>query len=137
VARWICPLCKREFGRHGQSHACQPGNTVDVSFAGTPPVQRQIYDEIIDHLRALGPVHEDAVQVGVFLKAARKIGEVRPRLKWLSLELRLPRVVHDRRVQRTITTGAGSHVHIIKLFAAADVDDVVRGWLTEAYLDAS
>ena len=131
-SRWVCPACQREFGRQRQSHACQPGNTVDESFAGVPPVQREIYDVIIDHLRSLGPVHEDAVQVGVFLKSARKIGEVRPRLKWLSLELQLPRIVHDRRVQRTM-----GNVHIIKLFTPDDVDDVVLGWLTEAYLDAS
>jgi hypothetical protein len=137
TGRWVCPNCQRQFGRHAQSHSCQPAGTVDESFAGTPPVQREIYDVILDHLRSLGPVHEDAVQVGVFLKTTRKIGEVRPRLKWLSLELRLPRVVHDRRVQRTISTGAGIHVHIIKLFTVDDVDDDVLGWLTEAYLEAS
>ena len=131
AVRWTCPECKRQFGRHRQSHACQPGNTVDESFVDTPPVQREIYDVIIDHLLALGPIHEDAVQVGVFLKSARKLGEVRPRRKWLSLELRLPRIVDHPRVSRRM-----GNVHVIKLFTVDDVDDVVLGWLTEAYLDA-
>jgi hypothetical protein len=54
-----------------------PGCTVDRSFQGRPAVQRAIYDALITHLRTLGPVHEDAVAVGVFLLHERKFAEVR------------------------------------------------------------
>jgi hypothetical protein len=34
-----------------------------------------VYDAILAHLESLGPVYEDAVGVGVFLKRERKLAE--------------------------------------------------------------
>jgi len=65
VTRWTCPECEREFGRTRQSHVCVPGCTVDETFAGRPGYQRAAYDLIAAHLAALGPLHVDAVRVGV------------------------------------------------------------------------
>jgi hypothetical protein len=73
---------------------------VDECFAGRPPGQRAIYDLLEAHLRALGPLHVDTVRVGVFLKHQRKLAEVRPKSRWLSLEVVLPRPVEDPRVAR-------------------------------------
>jgi hypothetical protein len=61
-------------------------------------VQRGVYDAILAHVRSLGPVHEDTVGVGVFLKRDRKLAEVRPRSRDVWLALYLPRTVHDPRI---------------------------------------
>ena len=108
MPRWTCPRCDREFGRANQSHTCVPGCTVDASFAGRPPRLRGVYDEIVAHLLdlGLGPVHEDAVGVGVFLKRDRKLAEVRPRSRDVSLALYLPRHVPDPRFSRVIGRGS-------------------------------
>jgi hypothetical protein len=137
MPRWTCPRCDREFGRANQSHTCIPGNRARDSFAGRLPVQREIYDAIVEHLDTLGPVHADAVMVGVFLKADRKLAEVRPKSKWLELTLYLPRTIHDGRVARTINVSATRVVHFVKLVTVDDVDDQLRAWLTEAYDAAS
>jgi hypothetical protein len=137
VPRWICPHCDREFGRERQSHTCVPGITVDAAFAGRPPWARAIYDAIAGHVRSLGPVHEDAVSVGVFLKSDRKLAEVRPRSRDVSLALYLPRLVRDRRIAKVFGPSGPRVVHVILLRGAADVDDQVRAWLTEAFLHAS
>jgi hypothetical protein len=137
MARWTCPRCDREFGRANQSHTCLPGGSVDGSFAGRPPVQRQIYDAIVEQLETLGPVHADSVQVGVFLKRERKLAEVRPMARSLSLELVLPRLLDDPRIMRTIRVSAQRYVHVIRLTSVDDLDDQLREWLTEAYLDAA
>ena len=54
---------------------------------------RAVYDTILARLRESGPVHEDAVTVGVFLKARRKIAEVRPMVRSVKVHLFLPRPV--------------------------------------------
>jgi hypothetical protein len=136
MARWTCPSCEREFGRTRQAHTCLPAGTVDETFAGRPAYQRAAYDAIIGHLEGIGPVHVDAVHVGVFLKRSQKFAEVRPMARSLSLELVLAHVVEDRRVARTIRIAADRVNHTIKLKTVADVDDQVRAWLSEAYLDA-
>jgi hypothetical protein len=91
VTRWTCPACERQFARAHQAHVCVPGGTIDESFAGRPPVQREIFDTLLAYLRTLGPVHIDAVRVDVFLYSDRKLAEVRPRTRSLALIVVLPR----------------------------------------------
>lgn len=135
--RWTCPQCDREFGRAHQAHTCAPAGTVEQTFAGHLPAQRAVYDTILAHLLTLGPVHEDAVTVGVFLKADRKLAEVRPRSRDVSLALYLPRPVHDRRIARILDPDRPRPVHVILLRTPQDVDDQIREWLTEAFAFAS
>lgn len=136
MTRWTCPECERQFGRAHQSHTCAPGGSVDDCFVERPPVQRAIYDAIIGHLRTLGRVHVDAVRVGVFLKRSRKLAEIRPKARSLSLELVLPRAVDHPRIARRIRLSVDRTVHVVKLVAVDDVDDVLRDWLTEAFVAA-
>jgi hypothetical protein len=137
MARWTCPTCARQFQRSGQSHECNPGNSVNASFDGCPPGFRAAYDAVIAHLRSLGPIHEDAVQVGVFLKSDRKVAEARPMVRALELTVYLPRVVQHARITRRIPISRDRTVHAIKLIGADDVDEQVCEWLTEAYLGAT
>jgi hypothetical protein len=137
VTRWVCPRCDREFGRASQGHTCVPGCTVDETFATRPPEQRAVYDAILAHLQSLGPVHEDAVGVGVFLKRDRKLAEVRPRSRDVLLGLYLPRAVHDPRIAKVLAPGSPRVVHLLMLRSTSEVDGQVRDWLTEAFLHAS
>jgi hypothetical protein len=137
MSRWTCPRCDREFERAHQAHVCVPGCTVEDTFAGRPPAQRAIYDAILAHLRSLGPVHVDAVSVGVFLKAQRKLAELRPMARSVSVGLFLPRLVDDPRIARRISVSADRTVHIVRLTVVDQLDDQLRGWLTEAYDAAS
>jgi hypothetical protein len=107
--------------------------TVDECFAPWPPAYREIYDALADFLSTLGDVHADAVTVGVFLKRERKLAEIRPKARCLSLELVLPRQLDHPRVARTIRFTADRTVNVVKLTRVADVDDEIRAWLAEAY----
>lgn len=130
--RWTCPRCDRQFGRANQAHVCVPGCTVDDSFTGRPPWQRAAYDAVLASLRAQGPVHEDAVRVGVFLLAERKFAEVRPVARSLNLWLILPRLPDDPRISRSEPLARGRFAALVKIGGPADVDDQLRGWLSEA-----
>ena len=98
---------------------------------------RAVYDAIMAHPLDLGPVHEDAVGVGVFLKRDHKLAEVRPRSRDVSLALYLPRRVNHPRISRVLGNSASRVVHLLLLREADDVDEQVRDWLTEAFLRAS
>jgi len=90
---------------------------------------RAVYDEIVARLCESGPVHEDAVTVGVFLKATRKIAEVRPMARSLRVWLLLPHEVTGRRAVR-----ASADFWAVDLrFSSAEVDDEVLALLDEAY----
>ena len=73
----------------------------------------------------------------VFLKRDRKLAEVRPRSRDVSLALYLPRPVRDPRIAKMYGPGAPRAVHMIFLREPGEVDEQVRGWLTDAFLHAS
>jgi hypothetical protein len=133
MARWVCPNCEREFASANQAHVCVPGITVDDLMARHPPWIGEIYDAVIDHLSSLGPVHEDAVNVGIFLKSDRKIASFRPRVRSVLLSLFLPYQLTDSRIARVLPVASGRIAHMINLTSADQVDDQLCGWLSEAY----
>jgi hypothetical protein len=133
VTRWVCPNCEREFASANQAHMCVPGVTVNDLLGRHPRWVSEIYAAIIEHLRRLGPVHEDAVNVGIFLKSDRKIAEFRPRVRSVLLSLYLPYELTDARITRMLPVAADRIVHMIKLTGVDQVDDQLRAWLSEAY----
>jgi hypothetical protein len=133
MARWVCPQCEREFGGVHQAHVCAPGITVDELLGRHPDWVGEIYTAVIEHLRALGSVHEDAVDVGIFLKSDRKIAEFRPRVRSVQLALFLPDRLDDPRITRSASTGVDRFVHLIKLTAPEQVDDQLQEWLAESF----
>lgn len=129
--RWTCPSCDREFGRPGTSHTCVPGTTVEAVFAGRPPYMLEVYRTVLRRLQQSGPVHEDAVTVGVFLKARRKVAEVRPMVRGVRLHLFLPRPVPGA---RQVTRESW---WLQLTFRSAEVGEDVLLLLDEAYDAAS
>ena len=89
MTRWVCPDCEREFASANQAHVCVPGIPVSELLRRHPSWVSEIYNAVIEHLTTLGPVHEDAVNVGIFLKSDRKIASFRPRVG--STRVRAPR----------------------------------------------
>ena len=92
-----------------------------------------VYAAVIDGLRTAGPVHEDAVDIGIFLKSDRTIAQFRPQVRSVQLWVFLPDPREDHRISRIVATGVDRYVHLVKLTSPADVDDQVRAWLAESY----
>jgi hypothetical protein len=137
MARWRCPRCEREFARANQSHVCVPGGTVAETFVGRPAYQRATYEALMEHLRTLGPVHVDAVGVGVFLKSDRKFAEVRPMARALSLDIIASDTIAHPRLLRSQRIGSERVWNVIRLHGPDDVDDALRVALTLAYDEAT
>ncbi|MFD9945385.1 DUF5655 domain-containing protein [Nonomuraea sp. NPDC059023] len=133
MTRWACPRCDREFGRERQSHVCVPGVTVDAVFAPWPEAYREIYDRLVEPLGPLGPLHEDAVGVGVFLKAERKFAEIRPKARSLQVEITLARLIAHPLLARSFAMGSGRYAHFFKFTRPEDVDGQILEWMAEAY----
>jgi hypothetical protein len=129
----VCQNCEREFASANQAHVCVPGLTVSDLLRRHPAWVSEIYGAVVEHLESLGPFHEDAVNVGIFLKSDRKIAEFRPRVRSVLFSLYLPYELTDARIARTLPASAGRVVHMINLSSVMQVDDQLREWLDEAY----
>jgi hypothetical protein len=132
VSRWICPRCEREFGAANQAHTCVPGISVDELLARHPPWIAEIYAAVIETVHPLGPMHEDAVNVGIFLKAQRKFAEFRPRVRSALLWIQLPDEHLVPAVARVVRAGS-TYAHGVVLTSPGQVDEEVRTLLELAY----
>lgn len=131
---WSCPACGREFGKR-QSHVCAPALPVEAYFAERPAVEREIFEAVRGHLESLGPLIVEPVGVGILFKRKRTFAELRPKAKWVALSFGLNRRAEDARITRTTKTNTARTYHGVRLTSAASIDDVVRAWLTESYLE--
>lgn len=135
MSGWICPECGRLFARRGQSHECAPAMTLDEYFSTGPERERPIFEAVIAHLEGLGPMHVEPVSVGIFIKSSGTFVELRPMIRWVALWFPMPRRIESRRIARKPVPSGRRIWHTVNLTAAEDVDDEVRGWLTEAYAE--
>jgi len=131
---WACPACGREFGKR-QSHVCVPAMSVDEYFAGRPPGEREIFEAVRAHLESLGPVIVEPVGVGILFKGRRTFVELRPKKRWVDLGFGLNRRLDHPRITRRSRDQAGRTYHGVRISSAAEVDDEVREWPTESYLE--
>jgi hypothetical protein len=133
VASWICPKCKRQFARSKQSHLCAPALSIEEYFSTGPAHERPVFDAVVAHLATLGPVTIEPVQVGIFIKKAGSFIELRSKVKCFTLCFPLPvEMKHPRLSKKSINVGSRAY-HFVNLSTPADVDDLVKDWITESY----
>ncbi len=110
--------------------------SLEEYFSTGPAHERPVFEAVMAHLSTVGPVHVEPVSVGIFLKQAQTFAQLRPRDRWVALSFSLPRTVRHERIIRKVVEYHGRYHHVANLRSAADLDDRLRGWLTEAYLDS-
>jgi len=74
--------------------------------------------------------------VGIFLKRAQTFAQLRPKDRWVALSFSLPRRVQHHLITRKIIQYHGRYHHVANLRTADDLDDSLRSWLAEAYLNS-
>jgi hypothetical protein len=110
--------------------------SLEEYFSTGPEHERPICEAVISHVRSLGPVHVEPVSVGILLKRAQTFAQLRPRDRWVALSFSLPRKVEHERITRKVVQYHGRYYHVANLRSAGDLDDRLRGWLAEAYLNS-
>ena len=135
MGEWICPECGRLFGRSGQSHDCAPGPTLEEYFETGPSHERPIFDAVMAHVAALGPVHADIVSVGVFLKNPRKFAELRPKDKWVAISFSLRRRATHPTITRKVVEYGNRYWHAANVREPSEIDAALLDLLADAYHD--
>jgi len=130
---WTCPRCGRSFGRRDQPHSCTPALDLDDWLAARPPLVREVVDATAAALADYDDVTFEATKAAVMVKRARTFAEVRPRRAGVELSFIVSRRVDDARIASTLDLTRTRIVHRLELASAAELDDQVRAWLTEAY----
>lgn len=110
--------------------------SLEEYFSTGPPNERPVFEAVIGYLETVGPIHVEPVSVGIFLKRARSFAQLRPMRHWVAMSFSLSRAeTHPTIVRKVMPYGSRYH-HVANLRGPEDLDDRLRGWLTEAYLDS-
>lgn len=130
---WTCPECGRSFRRAGQSHECAPALELEEYFATGPSWERPIFEAVLAHLESLGPMTVEPVSVGIFIKSNGSFVELRPKTKWVTLSFPLARRLQTARTSRKPIASGQKIFHFVNLTSPGEVDEELRGWLTESF----
>jgi len=107
--------------------------SVEEYFSTGPPWEKPVFDAVMAHVSTLGPVHADAVQVGIFLKNPKKFAELRPMTKWVAISFGLRRRASHPTIKRKVIEYGGRYWHTCNVASADEVDPSLLELLTEAY----
>jgi len=110
--------------------------SLEEYFSTGPPHERPVFEAVMRHLDAVGPVHVEPVSVGILLKRAQTFAQLRPTDRWVALHFSLGRPVHHDRIIRKVINYGGRYHHVANVRTLEDVDDRLCGFLTEAYLSS-
>ncbi len=102
-------------------------------FSTGPERERPIFEAVMAHLATLGPVHVEPVSVGIFIKKSGTFLQLRPMTRWVALSFLVPHKIQHSKIARKPVGYGGLTYHVVNLRGPEDVDDDVRGWLTESY----
>ena len=131
---WQCPECGRSFGRRGQWHWCTPSPTLEDWLSTRTPKVLGIVDAVLSHVTGLGDdVVLEPTRDALMVKKARTFAEVKPRRNETDVAFIVSRRIDDPRVLRTLDLTSRRIVHVVAVSDAAEVDQQLREWLTEAY----
>ena len=135
---WECPECRRRFGRTNQGHECAPAMDIDEYFETGPAFERPIFDVVRTHLQSLDPdIWFEPVSVGIFFKRRTTFLQLRTMTKWVAVCFNLDRKLTSDRLSRKVVEHGGRFYHVVNVPDAAQIDELLLDWLTEAWeLDA-
>ena len=134
MTRWTCPACDRQFGRTRQGHECAPALSLEEYFSTGPERERPIFEAVHAHLSSLGDVYVEPVSVGIFCKVESTFLQLRPMTKWVALSFFSPQRIDHPRISRKPAEYNGRWHHVVNVRDADEIDDLVKGWITEAYV---
>ncbi len=108
--------------------------SLEEYFSTGPERERPIFEVVRAHLESLGPIHIEPVSVGIFIKREHTFVELRPMVKWEALSFGLSRTIDHPRIARKMKGGRRTY-HVVNIREPAEVDEQVKQWLTESYVD--
>jgi AcrR family transcriptional regulator len=106
---------------------------LDAHFRGKDEVVREIFDRIVEAVRALGPVEVLAETTRIALHTRMSFAAFMPRVHWLDGHVVLAERLDSERFTKIEVYSPRNVLHAFRLRDPAEVDAEVIDWFTRAY----
>lgn len=108
--------------------------SIEAYFESGPDFERPIFEVVRDHLQTLDPdVWFEPVSVGIFFKGHARFVSLRTMTKWIAVGFSLNHKLSHKRLSRKVIEHGNRFHHVVNVRDASEIDDVLLGWLTEAW----
>ena len=108
--------------------------SVEEFFETGPDFERPIFEAVLAHLRSIDPdIWYEPVSVGIFFKRRTRFVSLRTTSKWIAVGFSLRRRVTSGRLSRKVVEHGGRFHHVVNVRDAAEIDDQLLDWITEAW----
>lgn len=108
-------------------------NASAALFAGKDEIVQEIYTRLLEALRTIGPVQEDAKKTSIHLVHTTGFAGVHPRKSYLYLNLRTDAPIENPRITKTEQVSKNRFHNELKLTSPDEIDEELLGWLRDAY----
>lgn len=105
-------------------------------FADKDPVALTVYEALMSALRRLGDIVSEPKKTSIHITAGAgtpAFAGVHPRKAGILLNVRTETPLGGARIRKTEQVSRNRYHNELLLSAPSDVDDELRGWLSEAY----
>lgn len=109
------------------------GFTVQSHFASKDPLVRNIYDRVLNAVRQIGPVVEEAKRTSIHLVNKSALAGVATRKKYLILTIKSDRKLTGSRIRKAERVSTNRVYHEVVLCSPEEVDTELIAWLRAAH----
>ncbi len=110
--------------------------SIEEYFRTGAAFERPIFEAVARHVERVGTITIEPLSVGILFKRSSTFAELRPKRDRVELSFMLSRPLEHPRIARTWKGPGERRAFFIKIRDAAEVDDEIKDWLTEAYLQS-
>ena len=130
---WTCPACGRGFANVNQTHTCRELHSLEEHLGRVGPEVQELYRRFEALVRRCGPVTVLPEKTRIAFQVRMSFAAVSLRKRWMDGHVVLARRLEHPRFRRIETFSPRNHLHAFRIGALEELDDVVAGWLAEAY----
>ncbi len=107
---------------------------LDEYFATGPDFERPIFEVVRDHLQTFDPdIWFEPLLVGIYFKRRSTFVALRTMTKWIAVGFQLDRKLEHGRLSRKVVANGKRHYHVVNVRDAAEIDEELLDWLSEAW----
>lgn len=130
---WKCPSCGHRFVTRNLWHSCSR-HRITEHFAGKDPDVRNLFRELRNKVRTLGPVTVYAQKTRIVFQVKVRFVSVQVRKHWLDVGIWLTRQQPHSNLKRIETLMPRAHIHHFRLNNVSQLDNDFIVLLKESYL---
>lgn len=106
---------------------------LESHFLNKVPEVKATFEKLYRKVSAFGPFTLNSVKHAILFTATSHFLAVKPKRKWLDIEFVLPYPQEGFPIHKTVQAGKNKWAHFMRLESEGEVDELLLGWLKEAY----